>query len=301
MKLTYFNVQRFCVYDGPGIRTTLFLKGCPLRCLWCHNPESNEISPQLMFAADKCTLCGRCFDICDARRFDPEEKRIIIDREKCTACGKCAQVCFAGANSICGKTDEAAEIFKTLVRDRDFYRTSGGGTTVSGGEPSMQPEGTLEILEMSKKEGIDSAIETCGCGSEDFYKKANSLGALFLYDIKGVNPEKHKANTGFEFERIKNNLDMLISEKADIILRLPLIPGFNDGEEDLSLLSDFIKERKENIRHAEIMPYHVLGVHKRKKLDVPNYVECENATKEQKERWKSELEESGAEIKISGN
>ena len=182
MTLSYFNIQKFCIHDGPGIRTTVFLKGCPLRCTWCHNPESQKTKPELLFWANKCTACGRCVGLCDARSISTEGK-LVLNRRNCTACGKCVEKCFHFANALRGQTGSVEEILREVAKDKPFYDTSGGGLTISGGEPSAQPEAVLALIEQAKDRGIGSAIETCGFGSTDFYRRCAELGVLFLFDI----------------------------------------------------------------------------------------------------------------------
>lgn len=299
MTLSYFNIQKFCIHDGPGIRTTVFLKGCPLKCKWCHNPESQKVKPELLFSEAKCTACGRCLGLCEARSISPEGK-LIYDRTKCVACGKCVTKCFNYANDIKGQLGEVDGILREVAKDKPFYKTSGGGMTVSGGEPSAQPEAVLELIEKAREMEISSAMETCGCGNAEFYRRAAELETLFLFDIKGIDPVKHKENTGFDTERIHANLDMLIGMGAKIVIRLPLIPWHNDTDEDLRLLADFLRERRDGIEYAEIMPYHKLGLEKRRNLGM----EADDTIPEGKgftDRWRSFLEKSGVKIKVSGS
>ncbi len=186
---TVFNIQKFCIHDGDGIRTCVFLKGCPLRCIWCHNPESLEKTPILSFNKNKCSSCGRCLSVCDGRTI--EDGILEIVRKKCSGCGNCTEICLNDANEIVGKEMTASEVMEEVLKDKIFYDTSGGGLTVTGGEPSYQPEFTLELLRLAKDAKISIAVETCGIGSREFYEKAADLGTTFLYDIKCIDPERH--------------------------------------------------------------------------------------------------------------
>lgn len=266
----YFNIQRYCLHDGPGIRSTVFLKGCPLKCVWCHNPESQKRGMELMFYEFKCKLCGKCLGICPNRTVEaaenvsPEEitsenAKLKVDRVNCQKCGKCADVCLYDANSICGKMITAEDAINEVAKDIPFYKTSGGGMTVSGGEPSYQPEFTLELLRLAKERGIHSAIETCGFGGRDFFEKAADLGTLFLYDLKEMDSERHRKYTGVYNKEILANLEYLFSRNADIIIRMPLIPNINSSREDIKALADFLKAHRGKYRYAEIMQYHKLG------------------------------------------
>ena len=300
MKLNYFNIQKFCLHDGPGIRTTVFLKGCPLRCVWCHNPESHNSKPELLFSAAKCVSCGLCLGYCDARHIDPGTGRLIYERDKCTVCGKCEDVCPKRANGVRGKVDTVDFILAEVMKDKHYYDPSGGGMTVSGGEPSMQPDAVLELIAKAREQGVRSAVETCGAGERGFYMKAADLGCIFLYDIKGVDPEKHEKNTGVGVEWIQSNLDALIERGAEVVIRMPMIPGYNDADEDLALLRDFLRSKADGVEYAEIMPYHRLGVEKRRNLGLVDDDSIPDG-KQFIPRWKAALDGCGTEIRVSGS
>ncbi len=294
---TVFNIQRFCIHDGDGIRTCVFLKGCPLRCIWCHNPEGLKKTANLSFNKQKCSLCGRCITVCSARSI--ENGIINIDREKCTSCGKCEEVCLNDANEIIGKEMTAQEVMDEVIKDKLFYDTSGGGLTVTGGEPSYQEDFTLELLTLAQNSGISLAIETCGIGSRDFYKNVADLGATFLYDIKCIDPERHRKLTGADNTHIMSNLDYLMERGADIIIRLPLIPDCNDSDEDIAMLSTFLNKNKEQYRYAEIMPYHTLGTGKSEKLGISAPYIHNNADKTNISRWCTLFASHGTDVRIS--
>lgn len=292
-----FNIQKFCLHDGDGIRTCVFLKGCPLRCIWCHNPESFEKAPTLSFENRKCSSCGRCLAVCSARTI--ENGTLKIDREKCVNCGKCVKNCLNDANEIIGKEMTASEVFGEVMKDKMFYDTSGGGLTVTGGEPSYQADFTLELLSLAKDAGISLAIETCGIGSRDFYERVADLGTTFLFDIKCIDPVRHKEVTGADNSHIMSNLKHLMDKGADIIIRLPLVPDCNDSDPDIAKLTEFLNRNKGRYRYAEIMPYHTLGIGKSEKFGTTATYIHDSASDEEISRWTSLFNSHDIDIKVS--
>lgn len=294
---TVFNIQRFCIHDGDGIRTCVFLKGCPLCCVWCHNPESLAKAPVLAFHRPKCTACGRCVAVCDARSI--VDGALVIERARCVACGRCAAVCLRDANEIIGTEMTADEVMAEVKKDSLFYASSGGGLTVTGGEPSFQADFTLELLTLAEQSGIARAIETCGIGSRAFYQKAAELGTTFLFDIKCVDPARHRALTGADNAPILSNLRFLMDMGADLILRLPMIPGCNDSEEDIALLAALLHDNKGRYRSAQLMPYHALGVKKAERLGQTAAFVHDSAGDADCARWLSLFASHGADVSVS--
>lgn len=258
-----FNIQQFSTYDGPGIRTTVFFKGCNLRCIWCHNPESYALKRQLMFYEEKCAGCGNCFRVCPVHAHSvTDEGKHFIDRNACTGCGICCDSCYAGALAIAGKEVTAAEIFRVVERDILYYKNSGGGVTFSGGECMLQPELLKDLLLVCRERSIHTAIDTAGNVPFEAFEKVIPLTDLFLYDVKAADDNVHKKLTGVSNQLILSNLKALSERKCEICVRIPYIPGCNEGEMEgiAEILSPL------NIGKVEILPYHRLGESKRAAL-----------------------------------
>jgi glycyl-radical enzyme activating protein len=250
-----FDIHRFSLNDGPGIRTTIFLKGCPLRCDWCHNPESQSFKPQLSFNPEKCLNCFECVKACPNGVHQNLDGKHVINWESCTTSGECVKVCAYDALKIIGSENTITEIISEVLKDINYYRKSGGGLTISGGEPLAQPEFTLELLKAAKKVGIHTCVDTCGLASLDSYKEILPYTDLFLFDYKVTDNKKHKDLTGGGNRQILKNLEYLISNKAEVILRCPLIPTINDEEKHLEGIAEIIKKYPE-ISSIEIISYH---------------------------------------------
>ncbi len=253
-----FNIQKFSINDGPGIRTTVFMKGCPLNCIWCHNPESKSIKTEIFYDAKKCAGCGLCTKSCPELCHAVEDGAHIYDRKACVACGKCASGCLNGALEVVGKRVDVQYVIGEVLKDKSFYENSGGGMTLSGGEPMAQFEFSYELLKAAKENGLHTCMETCGFAKKEDFKKISPLVDIFLFDYKETDSEKHKEFTGVANELILNNLKMLDGLGCKIILRCPIIPGLNDTKEHFDGIAA-VAESLENIMEVNIEPYHPLG------------------------------------------
>lgn len=263
-----FNIQHFSTHDGAGIRTTVFFKGCPLRCIWCHNPESARREPVLSFTSARCTACGDCVSVCGrgVHSITPEGEH-NIDRARCIACGRCALRCPAGALELIGRRVTIDDIMREVEGDRAFYESSGGGMTVSGGEPFMQPQALIALFTAAKQRGIATACETCGYADEKYIRQAAPLCDMFLYDIKETDRELHIEFTGVSNDLILKNLALLDSLGAHVTLRAPLIPAKNTRAEHYIALGELC-ERYGCVAGIEIEPYHPLGIAKAENIGV---------------------------------
>lgn len=259
LKGIVFNMQRFSVHDGDGIRTIVFLKGCPLRCKWCSNPESQTLNPVLLFNSAECIHCGRCINVCKQGAISPENPG-LIDRSKCKSCGECAAVCPSGALTLKGKYMTVAEVIKELKKDAVTFRRSGGGITISGGEGLVQHDFATELLKACQMQGWTTAIETTGYASAEVIEQVFPYVNTALLDIKSMDPVKHKENTGVDNELILKNARR-ISEITKTIIRVPVIPGFNHTAEDARKIAEFAKTL-DKVDTVHLLPYHSLGSNK---------------------------------------
>ncbi len=254
---TVFEIERFALNDGPGIRTVVFFKGCPLRCPWCSNPESQRAEPELFYRQRRCLGCQACVEACDRGALAYGDS-VLIDRERCDACGRCTQACNSGALSMAGRELSVREIFLEVRRDEAFYRNSGGGVTFSGGEPAAQPRALRELAELCHGAGLHTCIETCGEFPWEAVRETLPALDLFLFDIKLVDPGRHEELTGSGNARLLGNFRRLLEAGKAVTVRLPLLPGINDGRTDLEALADFLAEAAPGIR-LDVLPYHRLG------------------------------------------
>lgn len=299
-KVYISNIQKFCVYDGPGIRTVVFFMGCPLRCRWCQNPENFYNAPKVMYDESKCSRCGICIEKCSNHAISMGEAgEILLDRRLCNACGECTLFCQQQAREVCGKELSVEEVFEEVMKDEVFFQNTGGGITLSGGECTMFPEYALELLKKAKARGIHTAVETCGFCEPEALSAIEKDVDLFLYDIKLITSSLHKKWTGQENEKIKLNLEHLIHNKRAVVIRIPLIAGVNDGEEFQKIL-DYLKNFP-TIKDIHILPFHQLGSSKYRlsgqEYEMEDWKEC---SEEVVEKCRQKAEDEGFKVNVGG-
>lgn len=266
-KALIFNIQKYNMYDGPGVRTLIFFKGCPLRCAWCSNPEGQKRRSQVLFKTNLCVNCGACVPVCPvgihAMSPDGRTHRVNADIE-CVGCRKCEAACNASALAVVGETRTISELMAVIEEDRPFYDVSGGGVTLGGGEVLMQPEAAANLLMACKQKGIHTAIETCGYARPEALLKVAEFTDLFLFDVKHMDSARHHELTGVRNESILSNLKLLLENRHHVRVRLPLLKGLNDGERELRMLVEFLRPYQDckNFKGVDLLPYHRMGVGK---------------------------------------
>lgn len=264
---TIFDIQHFCTGDGPGIRTTVFLKGCSLQCAWCHNPESQSFRPEILLNPTRCIGCGKCDAVCPAGDAKTTLASSALRASNCHLCDACAGACPSGCLETAGKRLSAEEVMREVLQDEAYYRHSGGGMTLSGGEPMAQPEFTLALLKAAREAGLNTAVETSGDGRQQDFRSAASLANLWLWDIKMMDAAKYRELTGGELDRMLANLEVVASSGASIRFRVLYVPDFHNHNGIMEATAALLARYP--YCEMEVIPYHLLGNAKREKLGLP--------------------------------
>lgn len=259
-----FNIQRFSLYDGPGLRTTVFLKGCPLRCPWCHNPESQSPLPEIMYWKSRCLGCGACAALCPAGALRLVDGRVVPTGERCMSCGECVERCPAGARGVSGRSITSEEALSEILKDNVFYDQSGGGVTFSGGEPLAQPEFLESTMRLCKEAGLMTAVDTCGFAPWEVIERIIPFSDLFLYDVKHMDDAVHRKLVGVSNEFILENLRRLAATGKEVTARLPVIPGANDESVNIRKTGEFLSSV--GVSRITVLPYHDMGREKYERL-----------------------------------
>lgn len=295
-----FDIRKYAIHDGPGIRTTVFFKGCPLRCWWCHNPEGQDIKPELVYRESRCIGCGECSKNCQREAISLGAQYVSVNREDCVLCGKCSSVCPSDAFSIAGKQMAVKEILEEIEKDRPFYEESGGGVTFSGGEPLLQPDFLIALLDECEKRAIHTTVDTCGFARYEIIDRIRDKVDLFLYDIKTMDNRKHRKYTGASNERILENLKKLAESGSSIVISFPIIPNINDDDKNVTRIAKFISSLP-NIQQVNLLPYHRAGIEKYKNLGKPYKLDKIQPPSNQKIKTvKEKLEAFGITVGVGG-
>lgn len=260
-----FDIEPYAIHDGPGIRTTVYLKGCLLSCPWCHNPEGLAPEPEIVWWKARCIRCFDCIRVCPPQAITELPDALSLDLDKCDLCGKCVEVCPSGAWEIIGKAMSVADVMREVEKDRVFYEESGGGVTFSGGEPLMQADFLADLLECCKERDIHTALDTSGYAEWETVERLSHNVDLFLYDLKFIDEARHLHFTGVSNEPILRNLRELSSRRNTMVVRLPLVPGINDDEDNIKAIGQFVASLA-NVEQISLLPYHKAGVDKYQRL-----------------------------------
>lgn len=284
-KAFIFNRQKYNMYDGPGVRTLIFFKGCPLRCKWCSNPEGLEKKYQIMLKPASCVSCGACVPVCPAGIHSiSEEGEHLIDRSiDCLGCGSCVESCMTSALKVAGEQQTISQLLEYVEEDRAFYDQSGGGVTLGGGEVTSQPEAAINLLAACRQEGINTAIETCGYAKKETMLKFAEFVDLFLFDLKHIDPDRHFELTGVRNEMILENLQELLNRRHNVKIRMPMLKGINDSEAEIRGVIEFLMPYKDykNFKGIDLLPYHKLGVNKYNQLGMDYPIEGDPSLEEE--------------------
>lgn len=286
-ELVVLDIQKYALHDGPGVRTTVFLKGCPLTCIWCHNPESQNVQPQLGCIYKDCVGCGNCETVCTEQVHSFAKGKHLVDFQACVGCGRCVEECYSRALRMYGTYMDSESVVKKALEDFDYYQNTGGGITISGGEPMMQYSQLLELLKVAKKAGLHVCLDTCGQAPTKHYIEISKYVDLFLFDYKLTDADQHQKYTGVSNQLILENIHALGEEKAAMFLRCPIIPDINDNEEHLQAIAK-LSNTYESIREVNLMFYHDMAKGKSAQVGIEYELE---GLKTVEETYKYKIEE----------
>ena len=295
-----FDIKKYAIHDGPGIRTTVFFKGCSLQCQWCHNPESWKSHPELGLRVGRCIRCGQCIEVCKTHAISLEQGKSVTDRTKCNLCGECVRSCVVGAREIIGREISVGEVMNEVERDVVFYDQSGGGVTFSGGEPLMQPEFLTALLDRCQRQEIHTAVDTTCYAEASIIDIIGEKADLFLCDLKHMDSQIHKRSTGVDNNLILDNIKRLSGSEKQIIIRIPIIPGFNDNSENIQATGEFVASLL-NVIRIDVLPYNRGGKEKSTRLSPGiEIIETKVPTEENLLSIAGHLSNYGFEVKIGG-
>jgi len=295
-----FDIRRFSIHDGPGIRTTVFFKGCPLRCAWCHNPESQATRPEMIVLEKRCIRCGTCVEACPKGAITWTEDGPVTDTSQCDVCGTCVEACVSGAREIAGREVTTTAVMSEIERDTIFYETSGGGATFSGGEPLLQPGFLLALLRACKEKEIHTVVDTCGYAPWEVLNDIRNYTDLFLYDLKLIDDAKHREYTGVSNRVILKNLETLSRHGHNLIVRVPVIPGVTDSSENIHAIGAFVAGLPA-VEHVDILGYHEAALGKYRRLErVYSLPDVRPPTEACMAGIAEALRQSGLSVKIGG-
>ena len=298
---TIFDIKRYAIHDGPGIRTTVFLKGCPLSCAWCHNPESWQKKPQPSVRVLRCQGCGRCIDVCTHEAITLESGKAVTDPKRCVRCGECLDTCLANAREILGRDITVADLVTEIEKDRIFFDESGGGVTFSGGEPLAQADFLCQVLEACDEEELHTAVDTTCYAETEVLERVAEHARLFLCDLNHLDTDKHEQFTGVRNEQILSNIRQLSAWGKPLHLRIPLVPGFNDSVDNIRHTADFIKSIS-TVQRIDVLPYNRSGVDKTQRLGAGSPVIKDFGPSDDAHiaRVAAEFKKAGVDVKIGG-
>ena len=295
-----FDIKRYAIHDGPGIRTTVFFKGCPLQCRWCHNPESSKPDPEPALRRARCIRCGRCVEVCPNGAISLLENGPVTDAGKCELCGQCVDACVAGAREIIGRAMTVDEVMDEVEKDVIFYDESGGGVTFSGGEPLMQPDFLLGLLDQCRSRRIHSAVDTSCYAEPEIVESVGEKADLFLCDLKHMDSSVHERFAGAGNRLILQNVELLSKMGKEIVIRIPIVPGFNDERENIEAAAEFAASLQ-GVSRVDILPYNRGGQEKSARLtDGVEPMQAQTPSRDQMNSIAENLGKYGFEVKIGG-